>query len=378
MSNKDDQDWIDLLAGQSVANADPKTVRDAQICRGALLAHANKLKNDAEIPYPHILENVLSRLEKSNKDDQDWIDLLAGQSVANADPKTVRDAQICRGALLAHANKLKNDAEIPYPHILENVLSRLETPKPEPTVRENWFQKLRSMFTKRISNGNFINSGWSWHVGWAFAAVLVLAVSLTFVFMQPPAPESPLDKSYQAFYAQKTGEMENKWRDFQFRWEGEADNVFAFGPTAQPSPAAKAFGAGLLIGREALLGKSEIALPTLLLPPAAEESWLKTEWKPYFELGRWTVLLWTASQFRRNLPLTFWDEQREIFSQLKAAFVARSETDNDAKKVLSQLENKIEPHLAKLPTDGKRALRINLKKMMFFLAPRSPNLEYKL
>jgi hypothetical protein len=67
MSNKDDQDWLDLLAGQSVVDADLKMVREAQICRGALLAHANRLKNDAEIPYPHLLENVLSRLEISPK-----------------------------------------------------------------------------------------------------------------------------------------------------------------------------------------------------------------------------------------------------------------------------------------------------------------------
>ncbi|HEC86027.1 MAG: hypothetical protein DRR08_10390 [Candidatus Parabeggiatoa sp. nov. 2] len=72
----------------------------------------------------------------SNKNAQDWMDLLAGQSVANADPKTVRDAQICRGALLAHADRLKNDAGIPYPHLLKNVLSRLEIP-PQPTLTKS-------------------------------------------------------------------------------------------------------------------------------------------------------------------------------------------------------------------------------------------------
>jgi hypothetical protein len=61
MSNKDDQDWLDLLSGQSVVDADPNTVRDAQIFQGALLAYADK--NDAEIPYPHILNNVLSHLK---------------------------------------------------------------------------------------------------------------------------------------------------------------------------------------------------------------------------------------------------------------------------------------------------------------------------
>ncbi len=65
MFDKNAEDWIDVLAGQSVPDADPKTVREAQIFRGALLAHADRLEDDSEIPYPHILENVLSRLEKS-------------------------------------------------------------------------------------------------------------------------------------------------------------------------------------------------------------------------------------------------------------------------------------------------------------------------
>ena len=56
MSDKDDQDWLDLLAGQSVPDADTNTVRDAQIFRGALLAHADKLENESEMPFPSLWE----------------------------------------------------------------------------------------------------------------------------------------------------------------------------------------------------------------------------------------------------------------------------------------------------------------------------------
>lgn len=63
MSDKDDQDWIDLLAGQSVPDADPKTAREARIFRAALLAHSEKPKEDTEIPYPAIWEKLLTRLE---------------------------------------------------------------------------------------------------------------------------------------------------------------------------------------------------------------------------------------------------------------------------------------------------------------------------
>ncbi|HID99690.1 MAG TPA: hypothetical protein EYP59_05295 [Thiotrichaceae bacterium] len=300
----------------------------------------------------------------SNKDDQDWIDLLAGQSVANADPKTVREAQIFRAALLAQADRTQEHSEIPYPHLFKNVLPHLEKNTPK---KQSWFQKW--CLTKWIDRGD---SNTVCQIGWAFATVFVLAVSLSLVFNF--YQENQIDTSYQTLYANKTDEMVDDLRDLSVRWEGEGGNVFAFSPTALPSQADKAFGAGLLTGREALIGKSEVALPTLLLPPATDESWLKTPWADDFELGRWTVLLWTASQFHRDLPPTFWDEQRWIFSQLKAAFVARAKTDNEAEKVLSQLKNQIEPHLEKLPAEDNpkvyKDLGFNLKKMMYFFAPK--------
>ncbi|MEN8220553.1 MAG: hypothetical protein ABFS56_30225, partial [Pseudomonadota bacterium] len=260
-----------------------------------------------------------------------------------------RDAQIFRGALLSHASKPKED--IPYPHILENVLSQLEK---ERFISPPWYKKWYSELKKLICGKPEINYC---PVGWAFATVFVLMVGLTLTCQLSglcSSPESPVDTAYQTVYASQTAQTEEKLRELKFRWERDGGNVQAFGPNAQASEAAKAFGAGLLTGREALLG--QVAQPL-------EESWLKTQWKNDFELGRWTILLWTASH--HELPETFWDEQREIFSQLKAAFVARAET----KKVLFQLEKKIEPHLEKLPADGQKDLRFNLKKMMDFLAP---------
>jgi hypothetical protein len=319
----------------------------------------------------------------SDKDEQDWLDLLAGQSVPDADPNTVRDAQIFRGALLAHTERLENDAEIPYPHILANVLSRLETkeirktPKPASWI-STLFQTLKDVFASLVPPP--INRPIP-----AMAFAFVLVVSFVTYIVWPPkqidttvaphkiAQQGITNTTYQTIYAQKTDEMADDLRGLSVRWEGEGGNVFAFSPITPPSEAAKAFGAGLLTGREALLGKSEVALPTLLLPPATEDTWLKTQWADDFELGRWTVLLWTASRFHRDLPPTFWDEQRWIFSQLKAAFVARAETDN-TKKVLFQLENKIEPHLKRLPTENNpkiyKDLGFNLKTMMSFLAPK--------
>lgn len=298
--------------------------------------------------------------DKDDKDEQDWIDLLAGQSVPNADPKIVREAQILRGAWLAHTQRLKNDSEIPFPKVWENILK--EIPPPPIPFWKKIFQPLKQ----------FITPPWFPKMVWAMPAtafvVLVMSV-ITYIVW----PHNPLDTTYQTIYARQTDEMVDKLRHFTFRWEGEDDNVFTFSPTEQPSSATKAFGAGLLMGREALLGKNEIALPTLLLPSTPAETWLKTQWADDFELGYWAILLWTATQFPDDLPPAFWDEQWWIFSQLKAAFVARAETDNEAKKVLSQLENQIEPQLKKLLTAAHvktyKDLGFHLKKMIYFLAP---------
>jgi hypothetical protein len=62
-------------------------------------------------------------------DEQDWIDLLAGKSVPNADSEIVRETEIFRAALLSYSDQPIDPDEIPYPYILEQVLDRLETEK---------------------------------------------------------------------------------------------------------------------------------------------------------------------------------------------------------------------------------------------------------
>ncbi len=295
----------------------------------------------------------------SNKDDQDWIDLLAGQSVANADPKTVREAQIFRAALLAQADKTQAYSEIPYPHIFKNVLSHLENNPPSSVKKkQSWFQK--RCLTKWIDRGD---SNTVCQIGWAFATVFVLAMSLFLVFNLYQVNQ--MDRSYQLIYANKTEQMAKQLRELSFHWEGEQANVQAFGPTAHPSQADKAYGAGLLTAREAILGNTEIA---------TETDWLKTQWADYFELGRWSVLLWTASRFHREIPATFWTGQPDMCAHFKSAFKARTATDEQAKKVLYQLDTRIKQCLGKLPNQDKeiyKNLRVNLEKMMSFLAPPS-------
>lgn len=183
-----------------------------------------------------------------------------------------------------------------------------------------------------------------------------------------------IDTTFQTIYANKTAEMAEELRDVQFSWEAVDDaNVFAFSQGGEASAeAAKAFGAGLWTARESLLETRDITLPTPLLPPTPEDSWLKTEWAPYFDLGRWTLLLWTASEFPDERAKSFWDQQRAIFDDFNATFEARLATDNEAKKVRHQLNSRVKPHLEKLPAPDKPEsydeLAVNLEKMMDFLS----------
>jgi hypothetical protein len=220
-------------------------------------------------------------------------------------------------------------------------------------------------------------AGLTWKAGWVFTAILVLA--MFWIFM--PAENSietiaknPIEKMHQTIYANKTDDLEEEVRDFEFRWEKPPANIFAFNSGGEPpSLAAKAFGAGLFTGRESLRGK--LTLPASLLPPPSFESWLKTKWANYFQLGRWTFLLWTASQFPEKMPNSFWEQQPAIFAQLKVAFQTQSETD-DAKEVMRQLKSQqIEQLLNKLLTSKENKFDIyydlghHLKKLMDFLAP---------
>jgi hypothetical protein len=209
----------------------------------------------------------------------------------------------------------------------------------------------------------------AWEVSWAIPAVLVLAISLTIVLWPSSSPSpNQIDTINQIILAQKTVEMEKELRGSKFRWEKTPASVSAFSSNGPPSQAAKAFGAGLLTARESLLG--QLTLPQPLLPPPAFESWLETEWANRFELGRWTFLLWTASQFPDEMPQTFWEEQKKILAQFKAEF-EQQKTDQ-AKEVIFQLENlKIEQLLNKLPDEPESYddLGANLKDLMSFLAP---------
>lgn len=200
-----------------------------------------------------------------------------------------------------------------------------------------------------------------------FVFPIVLAISIIVIFIPKPHLNiTPIDITNQSIIAQKTDKMVKDWREFTFIWEGDSPNSVGFSPTGEVSMANKAFSAGLLTARETLLDNKDFILPKPLL-----KNWAKTEWDSYFDLGRWTFLLWTASQVPKKMPADFWVKQQQIMAQFQTDFVKRQETDNEAKIVVYQLEERVQPFLDKLPSEEDEIydnLGFGLEKVMMFLA----------
>jgi hypothetical protein len=296
------------------------------------------------------------------------VGILEGWDLEYALDKTKR---ISEGKeLISSVRQQETDSDPDYKDWMDEVHQGVKALRAEDEA-EKWVEQLVSWLVngkaalKRLINSLTVTSS-PWNLGWGFAAAVVLIISIMVV---PPlmTPENPINTTSQTIFAQKTGEMENELRDFKFAWERNEVPSMGFSPDVLPSQAEKAFGAGLFTAREALLESREFALSSPLLPPKNQENWSKTAWKSYFELGRWTFLLWTAAQFSDEMPSTFWEKQRDILAQLKKEFVEPQETE----AVLLQLEA-IEKFLKQGNYDD---LGFNLETMMDVLAPSMEDVQ---
>lgn len=210
-------------------------------------------------------------------------------------------------------------------------------------------------------------------MGWAMsAAVAVLIVCIIAIYLFQNGWYSDnhnlIDTSYQIVSAKKPIEVVAELRQLAFLWEQSPDSQRGSAAAESPSLAEQAFRAGILTGRLTLLEENrQVVLPPLLSPPAPYQNWLTTEQAPYFELGRWILLLWAAVQIDAEIQQPFWEQQRAILAELQAAWAARTETDSDAAKVVSKLQP-IEKYLKKLPagetSEIDEEFRFELNQMM--------------
>jgi len=237
---------------------------------------------------------------------------------------------IFRSALLSHADK--ENIDIPYPHILNNVLRQLKDdpdfhylPQPIPLWRSIW-DKLISIVN------DFINPLV------VVTAVFVLAVSLYItcsMYCYSPSVNDLINLSYNEV-------------DVQY-WENvSSEQTFLrFSESSHPSFALQAFNAGLWKGRQSLLSSPNKT-------SWVNKAWSKTQWASYYDLGRWTVLLESVCRSLPDVPEGFWDKQKVIFAQLSQAIVERRDKNDELEGVviewvLSQFEEDIGPLLEQLP-----------------------------
>jgi hypothetical protein len=181
-----------VAQNQSIPNIAAKIGKNDDETRNYLFETGKKL-----LQYPPI-QQCWEKMKASDvkgisgmvdKDNPDWIDLLAGKSVSDADPNMVRETQIFRAALLSYAAKPKNASEIPYPHILENVFARLDDVLKPPSPKSSWFEKLRAWFKEL--NINILNFFFTLHKSYkpmlAFAVpVLIVALIIPPLFLSKP------------------------------------------------------------------------------------------------------------------------------------------------------------------------------------------------
>jgi len=209
---------------------------------------------------------------------------------------------------------------------------------------------------KNTDSGPPWKKGFIWKMGLAMTAILVLVSSLILITSNPPT--NLIDTLYKMVLIHKSSAMDIIRLDkLAFVWEVSPENLRGKAPPL--SEAQKAFGAGILTGKERLLNNREATLPQHL-------KGLKTQRPDYFDLGRWAVLLWTVSQFPEDqMPTAFWEEQRRFLTQMQERL--EQESGPDAKQILTHttiIQSLLDNLAAENNPEIYHALTFKLKNMM--------------
>jgi hypothetical protein len=244
-----------------------------------------------------------------------------------------------RRAMLAHLNHCPSC----YYHWLEaaSYLNELEPAAPRiSTARSNIWQRLQPWFT-----------------GWKMAIPATALAALVCLLVWWPASPDLLNKqinaTYAAVVAQNAGELAHIVPALPLPWEREALGF----SESQPTPPMQAFGAGVWVGRQMLLGTETAPLPEPLSPPAGVR-WPETEWGDYYALGRWTVLVWALAQVE---SVQDWREHERLLDRLLANLKERLPLEAEAKRAVTALE-RIHALLVALEHEANERTRANLRR----------------
>jgi hypothetical protein len=245
-----------------------------------------------------------------------------------------------RQTMLAHLNHCPSC----YYHWLEaaSYLNELEPAAPR-TRTAGWLSRL----WQRLQPGL---TGWRMAIP---AAAVAALVCLLVWWPASPNLNTQVSAGYAAVVAQNARELAHLVPDLPLPWERAALG-FSGSP---PTPPTQAFGAGVWVGRQTLLGTETASLPELLSPPAGVR-WPETEWGDYYALGRWTVLVWALAQVE---GVQDWREQQRLLERLLANLKKRVPLEEEAKRAVAALE-RIHALLVALEHKANERTRANLRR----------------
>ena len=130
--------------------------------------------------------------DEISKEDQDWLDTLAGKSPEGIDPFVSAQATAVRKALIARREAIEADAKSMGERGLDEIRTRLQREGLMDSIgtsqlKDGWWQRV-----KEILGIGSVGGGMRGAPIWGVAATLVLAVLVTFQFYEPQLDEASI------------------------------------------------------------------------------------------------------------------------------------------------------------------------------------------
>lgn len=179
--------------------------------------------------------------------------------------------------------------------------------------------------------------------GIAAAAAACMIFMIWTSLLRQPEMSDLIDRSYHTAFNHEFS-LKNLEKESIPEVSGESEIKRSL--SHQPrSSAAIAFTAGFKSGRQELK-------TGLQNHDAVPSEWKDSEWVPCFFLGRWCVLLQTVCRSEKEIPLSFWKQQRDILDRMDNLFSRQYQSENMfeieiVKKALQQLKAHLESELSK-------------------------------
>ena len=130
--------------------------------------------------------------DEISKEDQDWLDTLAGKSPEGIDPFVSAQATAVRKALIARREAIESDAKSMGKRGLDEIRTRLQREGLMDSIgpgqlKDGWWQRV-----KEILGVGSVGGGMRGAPIWGVAATLVLAVLVTFQVYEPQLDEASI------------------------------------------------------------------------------------------------------------------------------------------------------------------------------------------